>query len=155
LGHQYCLTRAGRELEPIVMGLGQWGQRWATTQLDEEHIDASLLMWDLHRRIDHAELPAGRVVIRFELSEPGAGCRRYWLRLESGEADICLTDPGFDVQLVVETEVRTLTELWMGKRSFPHAVRDKALRITGKPALQKQFPRWLKLSLFASVEPAT
>src|SRR5262245_54415744 len=27
-GHEYHLTPASRELQPIVMALGTWGQRW-------------------------------------------------------------------------------------------------------------------------------
>lgn len=29
LGGQYLLTEAGRDLESVVFGLGQWGARWA------------------------------------------------------------------------------------------------------------------------------
>lgn len=31
--------------------------------------------------------------------------------------DICLTNPGFDVDLTPDTNVRTLTEVWMGAQA--------------------------------------
>ena len=153
-GYEYCLTQAGRELEPIVMGLGEWGQRWASTELKEEHLDASLLMWDMHRRVDLEALPPGRIVVRFDFTDSPKANRRYWLKLENGEADVCLTDPGFDVQAVLETDVRTLTEIWMGRAKFNEALRDRRLRISGKATIGRQLPRWLKLNVFAGIEPA-
>src|SRR5512138_1167097 len=46
-GTEYCLTAAARELEPIVMGIGVWGQRWARRELRQEEYDPVLLMWDI------------------------------------------------------------------------------------------------------------
>lgn len=151
-GHEYVLTRAGEELRPLVMGLGEWGKRWASSDLSDEHLDGSLLMWDIHRRIDHDKVPGGRIVVRFEFNDVRSSQRRYWLKLERGEADVCLTDPGFDVQLVVDTTLRALTDVWQGHLSFTRACRTKALRLSGKPALRRDFPGWLRLSAFADVE---
>src|SRR5688572_23646911 len=41
---EYRLTEAGRELEPLVEAFGRWGQRWVTSELSLEKLDASLLM---------------------------------------------------------------------------------------------------------------
>jgi len=154
-GHEYCLTKAGQELEPIVMSLGHWGKRWASAHLEEEHFDASLLMWDIHRRLDHAALPSGRVVIRFKFTDAHAGQRFYWLRIENREADVCFTNPGFEVELEVKARVRVLTEIWMGFRKFAEAVRSGDLLIEGNAALAKQLPRWLRLSTFAETKPVS
>lgn len=152
--HEYSLTQAGEELRPIVFGLGEWGQRWASSHIEEQHLDASLLMWDVHRRIDHDAVPKGRIVVRFEFSDAPMEQRRFWLRLENGEADVCLTNPGFDVQVVVESDLRALTEVWMGRRTFADAVRDNRLRVSGQATLARQLPRWLRLSAFAGIERA-
>jgi DNA-binding HxlR family transcriptional regulator len=154
-GHEYALTTAGQELRPIVMWLGEWGQRWASADLQEEHLDSSLLMWDIHRRIDHDAVPEGRIVLRFEFPDAHAGQRYYWLRLEGGEADVCFTNPGFDVQLEVQCGVRVLTDIWMGKTRLGDAVRTGELRLEGDRSLAKLFPRWLQLSMFASVKKTT
>ena len=151
--HEYCLTQAGKELEPIVLGLGKWGQRWASQEIKDEHLDASLLMWDMHRRVDVNAVPAGRVVVRFDFTDAPTTQRRYWLKLEDRQPDVCFTDPGFDVQAILESDVRTLTEIWMGRIAFGQALRDKRLSITGKSTIVRQLPHWLMLNLFADIEP--
>ncbi|HEY2995131.1 MAG TPA: helix-turn-helix domain-containing protein, partial [Methylomirabilota bacterium] len=35
-GREYRATRAAEELRPVLERLGEWGQRWATTQFDPE-----------------------------------------------------------------------------------------------------------------------
>jgi len=134
-GHEYSLTQAGQELEGIVMGLGEWGKRWVAHELKEEHLDPGLLMWDMHRRINHDAVPPGRVVVRFEFVDANPAQRRYWLRLERGEAEVCLTDPGHEVQRVDETDTRSVVDVWRGARSLAHATRAPDVRIGGDSAL--------------------
>src|SRR3990170_1475085 len=67
-GHDYHLTAAGQELFGIVQGLGEWGQRWANMEIREEDVDPSLLMWDMHRRINVERLPDQRIVARFQFT---------------------------------------------------------------------------------------
>lgn len=149
---EYYLTRAGEDLRTIVMGIGEWGQRWASRELRSEHLDPGLLMWDIHRRIDHNAIKLPRVLIRFEFSDLARAKKRYWLRLESGEAEVCMKNPGFDEDLIVVTDVRTMTEVWMGHRSYADAQRSRAIKLEGHAALQRDFPSWLQLSAFAEIE---
>jgi hypothetical protein len=53
------LTETGRELQPVVQALGVWGIRWIS-ELGDEDLDPKLLLWDMHRNIDHDAVPAGR-----------------------------------------------------------------------------------------------
>jgi hypothetical protein len=46
--------------------LGEWGQQWARAQIGRDDLDAGLLMWDIHRRLDLDALPPTRVVVRFD-----------------------------------------------------------------------------------------
>src|SRR5688572_22260418 len=64
---EYTLTQAGEELRPIVEAMGIWGQRWARGDVQARHMDASLLMWDIHRRLVIDALPQKRVVVLFHL----------------------------------------------------------------------------------------
>jgi DNA-binding HxlR family transcriptional regulator len=148
-GFEYSLTQAGQELEDIVVKLGFWGKRWVSHELKEEHLDPGLLMWDMQRRINQEAVPTGRIVVRFEFVDARPEHRRYWLRLEGGEADVCLTDPGHEVQLVVEAETRSLVEVWQGLSTMAQATRSHAVRISGDAALKRQLPLWLRLSTFA------
>jgi DNA-binding HxlR family transcriptional regulator len=63
-GIEYRLTQAGRELEPVVMGLGNWARRWVRHHLSAEELDPVLMMWELRRRLDASRLPAELESIR-------------------------------------------------------------------------------------------
>jgi DNA-binding HxlR family transcriptional regulator len=57
-GSEYHLTDAGRELFPIVEGMGLWAQRWLRRELvAEENLDPDLLMWDIRRCVTAEGLP--------------------------------------------------------------------------------------------------
>lgn len=152
-GADYLLTDAGEELRPLVLGLGAWGQRWAQRTIDEDDLDASLLMWDLHRRLDPEHLPRERTVVHFELSSPRRGLQRYWLRIEDRQSEVCLTNPGFTVDLVVEADLRSFAEVWIGRASLAAALRAGRIVLAGPPRLKKAFPRWLLRSAFAGTPP--
>ena len=59
---RYTLTAAGRELRPVVEALGIWGTRWIG-EIGDEDLDPKLLMWDMHRNVDHTATPEGRTVV--------------------------------------------------------------------------------------------
>ncbi len=61
---RYVLTPAGHELRPVVEALGVWGTRWVG-ELGDEDLDPKLLLWDMHRNVDHAAIPDGRTVVQF------------------------------------------------------------------------------------------
>lgn len=154
-GREYQLTAAGEELRPVIDRLGEWGQRWARAQIGAEDLDAGLLMWDIHRRLDLDALPSGRVVLRFDFRGAPATMRcprTWWLVLDRPEIDLCLKDPGFPVDLVVTADLRTLTRVWMGDVPLAGALRAGSIRLEGPPALVRAFPAWLRLSSFAGVE---
>lgn len=66
---EYHLTEAGCELEPVVEAFGIWGQRWVAAELSLQHLDVSLLMWDMRRNLDPTPMPKGRRVIQFRYPE--------------------------------------------------------------------------------------
>jgi hypothetical protein len=56
-------------------------------------MDASLLMWDVHRNIVADALPPERVVVSFHLRGSSDKKSRFWFVLQDGAADVCLVDP--------------------------------------------------------------
>jgi DNA-binding HxlR family transcriptional regulator len=152
-GREYHLTEAGREFRAALDALGAWGQRW-TVRVQPKNLDPALLMWNIRRRISLERLPARRVVVHFAFSGvPAAskGARRFWLVLERSAADVCLSDPGYEVDLYVEAELAAMARVWLGDQPFSAALREKKIRVSGLPALARQFPSWLLLSPFAAV----
>jgi DNA-binding HxlR family transcriptional regulator len=153
-GHEYFLTPAGEELRPVIERLGEWGQRWARSQIDARDLDAGLLMWDIHRRVNADRLPDRRVVLRFDFRAAPRTFRspaRFWLILERPDVDVCLKDPGFEIDLFVDADLLALTRAWMGDVRLADAMRSGLVRVEGPTALVRAFPGWLALSGFADV----
>jgi DNA-binding HxlR family transcriptional regulator len=150
---EYHLTPAGQELFDIVQGLGEWGQRWANREIKPGDLSPSLLMWDMHRRVHVDRLPDQRVVARFDFFGKAKGM--FWLVLERPEPSVCLTDPGFEVDLYVEADATALHEVWMGQRRWPEVIKSDLVRIEGPSTLARAMPRWFALSTFADVKPVT
>lgn len=149
---EYRLTVAGEELRPIVESMGVWGQRWARGDVRARHMDASLLMWDVHRNIDREALPERRVVVHFHLRGSVDKKSRFWLVLEPDSVDLCLNDPGHEVDLHVEGHVRTMIDYWMGRIELADAIRVGDLAVEGSRALVRALPTWFRRSPFAPVE---
>jgi DNA-binding HxlR family transcriptional regulator len=149
----YRPTAAGAEFKPLIQGLGEWGQRWAA-RFEPQNLDAEFLMWNVRRRVAPDRMPAQRVVMRFEFSGLPAGYRRarvFWLVSERGEIDLCLKDPGAEVDLEVSADVRSFARMWLGDLDFSEAVRKGGIRVAGRRELVRAFPVWLLRSQFAAV----
>ena len=150
-GSEYHLTEAGRELFPIVEGMGNWAQRWVRDDLvADENLDPDLLLWDMRRNLRGELVQADpRFVVRIEFAAMPSNRRRYWLIFERGEADVCIRDPGFEVDLFVSAKVRVLTEVWLGHVTFDQALRGDGLHIEGRQTDILRFRDCLGLSVFA------
>jgi DNA-binding HxlR family transcriptional regulator len=152
-GHrEYRLTPGGEELRPVIEQLAVWGKKWVKTELSREHLDAGLLMWDVHRRIARDRLPPHRLVIHFCFTDAHAADRQWWLLVERGSVDLCLEDPGGDQDLEVITDVRTMVGVWLGDDDLRRALRDGRIRLLGKSDMRRAFPRWLELGAVAGVK---
>jgi DNA-binding HxlR family transcriptional regulator len=148
---EYHLTRAGRDLKTVVESIGIWGQHWVEAQLSLKHLDPSLLMWDMRRNLDPTPMPDRRCVIHFVYPELPGARRRWWLVVEpEAEVDLCSVDPGFDVDLYVTTDLRTMTAIWMGLTTVREATAQGKLRLTGDRRLADHMQTWLGLSPFAT-----
>ncbi len=153
-GVRYHLTEAGRELKPIILQMGIWGHRWARSKLTRDDLDPSLLMWDIHRTMNAAYFAAERTTLYFEFSDYSTHHRRWWLLVEDGEVDVCMKDPGYQIDLELLTDVRTLTGVWMGDVDLGQALRDRRIRLSGAPELMRDIGTWLGRNYFADIPPA-
>ena len=156
---EYHLTPAGRELETMIEAMGLWGQRWVTTELSLQHLDASLLMWDMRRNMNLEPMPRRRSVIQFLYAERPASERSWWLIVEPNAGphasragapfDLCSVDPGFDVDLYVAADLRTMTASGMVLDTVRAALDGQRLLLTGDADLASDMQSWLGLSPFA------
>ena len=144
--HTYHLTRAGQELRPIIELLGVWGHHWARSNLNDGDLDAGLLMWDMHRSVDSGVFPDRRIVVQFEYPDAPKGARDWWLVSENGEIDLCLNDPGYDVDIVIRCSLKTMTEIWTCQRRFNDAVKRRTVDVKGDSRLADRLQDWLRSS---------
>lgn len=151
VGYEYHLTPAGKELFPVLETMGAWAQRWMRHEnVEDEKLDANVLMWDVRRRVVSGRLPSrDRYVTEFQFTGAGRGHRGYWLVFAHGEVDLCYKHPGFDIDLYVYTPLRTLTQVWLGHITMAEAQRSGSLRFEGSAREIAAFRSWFALSLFA------
>ncbi len=147
---EYVLTEAGRDLQSVVMGIGIWGQRWVEAQVSLKNLDPSLLMWDMRRSLDPTPMPDQKCVIQFLYPELPKARRNYWMIVDPPEdVDLCSVDPGFDIDLYVTTDLKTMTAIWMGVAKVKQEVDSGSLVLTGNSNLARCMQTWLGLSPFA------
>jgi len=107
-------------------------------------------MWDMRRNLDPTPLPERRVVIHFRYGELSPAQRHWWLLVDPEVGvDLCSVDPGFDVDLYVATDLRTMTAIWMGLDSVQRACVEERMLLTGDRDLARDMQAWLGLSPFA------
>lgn len=147
---RYVLTAAGRELRPVVEALGIWGTRWIG-QIGDEDLDPKLLLWDMHRNVDHDAVPAARAVVQFTFPDVPASSRHWWMVITPDDADVCDADPGYPVTVTVTGSLRRMIEVWRGDLSWAQALRSGEITIQGPEKFRRGVPGWFTLSPFAPV----
>ncbi|NEZ04929.1 helix-turn-helix transcriptional regulator [Wenzhouxiangella sp. XN201] len=144
-GHVYEPTEAGRDLSSIIDQMAVWGQHWAR-DMNMDDLDPGFLAWSMHMRINRAAMPPGRTVLHFEFDAAPPDCRRFWLVCTEDAVDMCLKDPGFETDLVIQAELLCFVECWRGFRDLKQEIRRGNVRLTGPRELKQAFPDWLQLS---------
>jgi DNA-binding HxlR family transcriptional regulator len=140
-GADYTLTEAGWELYPIIEAMGVWGQRWARSSYGPDELDPSLLMWDVRRMLSPSGLAQEQTVVEFAFRRAPTGKSRYWLVVDAA-IDLCLVDPGHEVDLHVYADLKALTQVWMGDQTMREALSDGTIELVGPRKLVREFPEW-------------
>jgi DNA-binding HxlR family transcriptional regulator len=136
----YQLTQAGRDLLPVVMALRAWGETWAFSDPTPDELDPFLLMWWLRNRVEVERLPERRIVAQFDFH--GAATISFWLILTKADVTLCLTDPGYDINVLVTADLAALYKVWGGRISYQEALNADDVRVDGIPSLVRAFPQW-------------
>jgi len=148
---EYQLTKAGLELAPVIDGVGAWGHKWIKTEASLKKLDVNLLMWGIRSDINPKPMPARRTTIQVILTDLPKAKKNWWLIAQPGEGvDLCSVDPGFDVDLYLSTDLRTLTEVWMGHTPIGRAKQEGRLIVTGNRQLEADMKIWFGLNRFAT-----
>ena len=148
-GYEYCPTLACEELKPVIVALGEWGLCWARNTLASDYMDIDMLMLYLERSIDPVQLPGSETVIQFKFNDLPEQ-RDWWLLVRDGKVDVCITQPGRDVDVFFSTTAKTMSDVWMGECSYREAVLSGDLIVEGDLALTRRINSWLRPSIFAN-----
>ena len=142
------------ELKPVVHALGQWAHRSVDAEVSLENLDARLLMWNMRRKIDVLALPKGRnTVIQFTYPELPKDQRDYWLVAKPDQSvDLCLIDPGHDVDLFIRADLKAMTSAWMGWSSLRREIDAETIVLVGSNRLINTLEKWMVRCAYAMPE---
>lgn len=140
---EYHLTQAGRDLQPVLEALLEWGSHWAFGEPEEDDLDPVLLMWWVRAGVDAARVPEARTVVEFGFRGVE---QKFWLILEPTDVSLCLKRPRFDVDIRVHADLAGFYEVWLGRRDYWDAVACGQIDVEATPSLERAFPTWLEYS---------
>lgn len=146
-GFEYFPTKSAEEFQPVLMALGDWGMKWAKDNLTDDDYDVDLLMLYLERSIVTERLPGSQTIIQFEFTDLRQH-RNWWLVVKGDQIDVCVKDPGLDVDVYFTTTVLTMTDVWLGHDTWRRAMRDEDLIVVGPKSLTRNVTSWLRNSEF-------
>lgn len=149
-GFEYFPTEATENLLPVLVSLGEWGLTWARHTLWEGDFDVEFLMTYLERSIDPTKIAGNEAVILFKFKDLAATKEQsdFWVVVENDDVQLCLTEPGRDVNVYFNCTVRTMHDVWMGDRTYKQAISDGDLIVEGEPGLTRNIRSWLRPSVF-------
>lgn len=153
-GHEYYPSPAGNDLWPVIQALGEWGMRWARGQMSDAELDVELLMLYLVRSIKPDKLVGDETTVRFRFSDLEK-LQKWWLIVRGRDIDVCIEDPGKDIDVWFDTDLRTMIEVWMGDCSYRSAIRSGKLKLSGSRALTRNVSDWMSGSVFSGIPAAT
>jgi DNA-binding HxlR family transcriptional regulator len=151
-GHwEYHPTQAAREARPIIDALGYWGHRWARSQLTPNELHAGRLMWNMRRSFGLKHIPCD-FVLSIEIAD--ARPKRWWFVVKKEDADLCWDDPGFEVDISLNTSMLTLVQIFIGELPLLRARELGKIEIDGPKHLVNSMRTWFPRSKYANEAPA-
>lgn len=148
----YTTTEIAADLQPIIDALGAWAHRNIDAEVTLEHLDARLLMWNMRRKIKtDAWSDKRRTVVQFTYPELPRSEQSYWVIAKPGApVDLCLIDPGHDVDLYISADLKAMTSAWMGHSSFQSEISHNKISLIGDKFLAATLTDWVGRSSFAA-----
>ena len=151
-GKTYHLTESGREFIPLVIALGTWGQRWSRRQLVKGEIDLGLLVWSLERSADPTAFGKTASLVQVEFTDQPKGKRLWWFVNREDGCELCLDDPGFEVDLYLSCTLPDMIYVVRGDLPLNRALSSGRLEAHGTAKARKALRAWLNLSPLSQVK---
>lgn len=149
----YFRTDKAAELDEVIVSLAKWAQKHIKAEVALEDRNADLLMWNVRRQIDVSKLPPQRNVMRFNFSDATSPASIYWVICKPGETvELCASDPGFEVDLFVETSVEIFTAVYLGRHPYDRAIDNGTIFLSGDARLIRTFRQWMIFSMHSGYQ---
>jgi DNA-binding HxlR family transcriptional regulator len=148
----YHMTPAGEEFVPLVLALSAWGQRWSRRQLADHEVDLGLLIWSIERGAWPGAFGNGQSVVKLEFMDQPAAKRAWWFVNRDDKCELCLEDPGFDVDLYLTTTLRDMIYVVRGDLPLSRALAAGRLEAHGPTRMRRALSKWLNLQPYTNVK---
>ncbi len=145
---QYQLTRSGKALAGLIEQMGNWAARWMPSQLPTEELDEYFLLLDISRQLVISAMPRQFATLGFRF-RGNPDTPDWWLVVSDGTIDICDSDPGYEVDVMISASLRRMVSIWLGREALGAARRAGKIKIVGSTEFTRSLNRWLGYSAFA------
>jgi len=149
-GYEYCLTPAGKSLEPLMSELGKWGMRWVYDGLNDDELNAAQFAQHFSALLNADGLPSGDTVIQISFTDI-SDMPRVFVIIRGDNREVCDENPGHEVDIYVRATLRTLTEILLGDVGLQAACDNQSLQVLGAPVYTRHLAKWFPVSEFAKV----
>jgi DNA-binding HxlR family transcriptional regulator len=146
-GFEYVLTPAGEAIRPIIESLGMWSQQWGSGEVDPNDLDEKFFPWTLRRTLRQTVVGKRRCVLRLDfhgLKKSRVAQRTWWLVI-ADDVDVCLKNPGYDVDVVIAADLSAFVRVFLGHQPLASALRAREIRFEGPKDIVRELPNWLLL----------
>jgi len=146
--HEYQLTPCGKALKPVLREFGKWGMHWAFDSMNPEELNVSAIIRDFAVALRIDQLPAGDTTIQFNVVGDDNAIHKYIL-VRDGKAQVCEDNIGYDVDVYLTADIKTLGQIWYGDYTAAAAREKGLLKVTGTAFYVNNIGKWLGTSQFA------
>ena len=95
-----------------------------------DELDPTVLIWWIRGGIDPSPFGDRRIVLHVQV--PDARRRRFWFVVQPDDVSLCFSDPGYDSDVVLESPLSVLYQVWDGVIELLAAVRDGLITLSGR-----------------------
>ena len=78
----------------------------------------------------------------------------WWLVVSADDIDLCVKDPGKDVDRFFTTNAKTMADIWMGDTTYRKARKEGSLKIVGDRNIMRNIAAWTADNMFADLPSA-
>ena len=91
-------------------------------------------------------------MLNFEFKDLDKNYKNWWMLAENGDIDLCVDDPGFDPDIGFISDLKTMTQLWLGDITLSKAQSSGKLEVSGASRLTRNISKWLVFSGFSNIK---